>query len=163
MLQFCSCCETLATLSFFFKFSFIFKHCLCELWTKPVFNKYLYSAYPDGLCFPLGLLGAFVGVIKLELATSPTSCYQSALTKSKPRCSTSLSFQKPVKSQEMQTASCLHYTYTHTHLIAEIYSPHWWIQNVTDLSTVCGSCALSAMGAVIGVLQRKLSSDSICR
>lgn len=47
------------------KFSFIFKHSLFELWTKPVFSKCLYSVYLDGLCFPLGLFGAFLGIIEL--------------------------------------------------------------------------------------------------
>lgn len=97
MLQFCSCCETLATLSFFFFFyffSFIFKHSLFGLWTKTVFSKYLYTAYLAVLCFPLGLLGAFVVIIKLKLDTGQTSCSQSALTKSKGCHSPSQIFQK---------------------------------------------------------------------
>lgn len=163
MPQFCSCCETLATLSFLKKFPFIFKHSLFELWTKSVFSKYLYSAYLDGLCFPLGLFGAFVGIIKLKLVIDPTSCYQSTLTKSKPWCSTSLSFQKTVKSLEVQLASCLHYAHTCIQRIAEIHSARWWLQNVTDLGTVCFSCALLLWEQWYRFLGRKLFSDVICR
>lgn len=50
------------------------------VWTvnKECFSKCLYSAYLTGLCFPLGLLGAFVVIMKLKLPTGPTSSCQSA-------------------------------------------------------------------------------------
>lgn len=57
-------------------------------------SQCLSSACLTGRCWPLGLLGAFLGIIKLKLNTGQTSCCQSALTKSKGWRSTSQSFHK---------------------------------------------------------------------
>lgn len=160
MLHFCSCCETLATLNFFF-FSFILKHYLIELWTKPVFSKYLHSAYLDGL-LSFGIVACLCRNIKIR-----NSQWSNKLLSKGSHQEQALVFHIPQlpKSCEIPgnaDSKLLHYTYACIQLIAEIHSPHWWLQYVTDLSTVCCSCALSAMGAVIGILGRKLFSDVIC-